>query len=362
MEPPAPGGEQPQAPSTPEVQPAAPAPKKDVTPTPPPNEVRQDGEDILSAVDLTKMSDAELADLESGDPAKVAAVLKLPPAAKPDAQSAPTPQTNDDGPDRLSLKAVKSKDSRVKIAEAIAAVRDGSFETIEEALIAKLGLKPAATPQDPAAPAAKSETPAAPVVHPKVQSLQDQIAAKETERQAKKAEYDYDEADALLSEIMELKIDLREAQREAESEATSVKGFEAEETESRTRALSKYGEYMTDPTSEFSDLLDVEILLAEKKNDPILTKSDWPEKIADRTYEKHKARFGDGNAAPDEPEAAQTIPPVPKREIRLPGSPVGGGANSTALTPQAAFAELDNLSPEQQAALLEKLEARTSAR
>lgn len=377
METPAPGGAQPQAPAP---SPAAPAdqPAKKVetaAPLPPSNDRTEKGDDPLAGIDVTALSDSDLAALESGDPAKIAGVLKIPQTEETPAggevrkneQNSVTVE-GDEGPIRISLKAISSKEARVKMADAISGLRNGEFDSIEAALIAKFGLKavtldaPAKNEEAPAGEKESNSTDAAPP--DKVTALQTQVTEKEAAIKTAKDEYRYDDAHELMMELIELKAELKLEKREAERAAkdfdSATKAFQAGEEASRNVVKSLYGELLADPDSPFNELLDVEIALAERKNDPILNKPDWPEKIAKRTYEKHKATLGGGKQAdPDQPGADDEIPPAPpKREVRLPGSPVGGGANTTALTPTAALAEMETLSPDQQAALLDVLEAK----
>lgn len=376
MDPTAPGGEQPQAPV---VTPTPDAPTKKVeapvppTPTPPSNEKGGSAEEAIGELDVASMSDADLANLESGDPVRIAEALKLPNPKQAKVDAAAAAQTDvssvtdeAEGPIRISLKGLSSKAERILMADAVASVRGGEFKTLKEALIAKLDIKPSA-----AAEASPAKTPEEAEPQPAPESstlaaLKQQVADKEAAIKTAKEEYRYDDAQDLMMELIDIKSDLkfeeREAARLAKEQTSEQTSFATGENESRQRVMGKYGEMLADPDSPFNDLLDVEITLAERKNDPILSKPDWPEKIADRTFEKHKATLGGKQADTVAPNADdEVIPPPPKREIRLPGSPVAGGANTSALTPTAAYAEMDQLSPDQQAALLEALEAKAKA-
>lgn len=378
MDPTAPGGEQPQATAVATPTPDAPTKKVEAstppTPTPPSNEKGGSAEEAIGELDVASMSDADLANLESGDPVRIAEALKLPnpKQAKADAAAAaqtdaPTVTDEADGPIRISLKSLSTKQERILIADAVASVRNGEFASVEEFFIAKYGTKP--SPATEEATPAKAPEEAKPQASPEssaLAALKQQIADKEAAIKTAKEEYRYDDAQDLMMELIDIKSDLkweeREVARLAKEQTSEQTSFATGENESRQRVMSKYGEMLTDPDSQFNDLLDVEITLAERKNDPILSKPDWPEKIADRTFEKHKATLGGKQADTVAPNADDdVIPPPPKREIRLPGSPVAGGANTSALTPTAAYAEMDQLSAEQQAALLEALEAKAKA-
>jgi hypothetical protein len=119
---------------------------------------------------------------------------------------------------------------------------------------------------------------------------------------------------------------------------------------------ARFGEVMVAEDGMFNSLLDAEILLAEKADDIILHYSDWPEKIASRTFEKYGALLGGGAADPGGGWSGEVTPRAPRMGVRMPGSPVGGGANSMALTASAALAEFEKLDPEEQRRVLDRLD------
>lgn len=323
-------------------------------------------EEAMAQVDLGALTDKQLADLESGDPAKVRSALGLKdaPPASPDAPDAPTaPAAAGDGvPHRVSVKALPEA-ARVKLVKAIDLVRAG--KTPEEAMAEMFGItQPAATPaakadpepgQEPETPAA----PAAPAVPDMVKSIQDKIEAKKAEIKAVKAEYG--DTDELLLELGELNADLREAKREAEKQAAVEADFNAKQAASHARAMDKYSELITEGP-EFLEYCDAEIVLAERRNDPMLNSPDWPEKIGQRVADKYfKGRVAQSSPS-GEGKSTSQIPPAPKNSVRLPGSPVGPGFASGSLSPDTAAAEIEKLTPEQQDALLLELDKQTSTR
>ena len=368
-----PGGEQPQAPITTEANAPAITTPNPETPTPPAApEAKPDAQpaidELLAQVQLSEMSNEQLADIESGDPARIRAALgiKAGPegAAATEAAKPAAPAPDDDRElKRISLKAIKSPDERAAVAQAVQLVREGKHDSLSAALaeVFKLNSAP---------PAAKADDPPpSPAVDDGVKAIEDKIAALEADRKHLKSAaggYEYDAAEEKLAEIMELKLDLRDAKREAAAKAEQAKAnqgaqakWEEDESASRARALEKYGEMMTDPDSAFADYVEVEIALAERKNDNILSQPDWPEKIADRVKEKY---FKDNGAAYSAPELPASKIPAPPPGIRLPGSPVGNAANSVALTAPAAAVEFDKLTEEQRFAALTLAEERLSKR
>jgi len=318
-------------------------------------------ESLLRAADITRMNDAQLADLQSGHPDRIARALNVPAPA-------PGVSSDDYGPERISLKGLPDKATRVKVAEAVSAFRTGQFGTFEEALIAKFALQGqlGATSHEPPQPHPSyqfHEPRAESSADPEIAAIEAQIAQLNALRAQARTNYDYDQSEDIIDRIASLRVELREARHHAETNAGVVAEFEAGERVSRQRVTARYGELMSDPDSDFNALLDIEISLAERKNDPILTSPDWPEKIASRVYDRHSDRLGAGSQADPHHRSRGAahephIPPPPRPGIRVPGSPVGGSAHSTALTPAAALAELDRLSPAEQEKLMALLDAK----
>ncbi|MBB5038829.1 hypothetical protein [Prosthecobacter dejongeii] len=107
-----------------------------------------------------------------------------------------------------------------------------------------------------------------------------------------------------------------------------VAAFVKEENASRERALAKYSVFMLDKTHDFNDLVDLEISRAEKSNDEVLTKPNWPEAVCDRVFEKHKARWQHEamNSGKTVGEALPAAAPTPAP------APVGNGLPSGPIT------------------------------
>jgi len=355
-----PDGEQPQFVDTTPAQetPAAPVADKPAEGEQPTQAPTQD--DIRNAIgDLSSLTDAQIADLESGDPARIAAVLKLPEPVKPAPDETPPAaqeeekqegkQGDDQTHRRMSLTALQDRTQRAKLVEAMALVRDGT--PLEDALLAVLpGLKskaaPAPTEQEPATetPPTKDSTPE---VDPEVASIQAKIALLETQRNEHKASYEYDKADEALLEITDLKVELALARRDAVTRKASTDTFANQESESREKAIEQFGELISDAESGFSDYIEVEILLAERRGDPILDSPDWPEKIASRVHSKYFAKGSGAQPAQNEPPATQ-IPPAPaKSGVRFPGSPVGAASSPGALTHEEILNQWNAMTPEQ---------------
>jgi len=357
------GGEQPQSLDvTPHIEtPAAPAVEQT-------QEQPQEGdgappaptiEELTKDLDLSKLSDDDLSALESGDPARIAAVLKLP-EPKPKEQPAPNAEEQqkqaEDGKDlaRISLKAIKEPAKRVKMAEVMERVRNG--EDLEDAIAEVFPGKAPSEVMGKQEPA-KEQAPPAPVAPSgRVAEIQAKIDEAEAERKAAKAEYNYDEAEAKLLEIAELRGELAFAKREDEAAQAEYATYETRETESRARVLEQFGELLSDPESRFADEVDDAILLAELKKDPVLNSPDWPEQISQRVYAKF---FGGSGAQPNLPtkQATTPIPPAPaKSGVRFPGSPVGSNAAPATMTQEQILAEWNAKPHEERVELLKQVD------
>jgi hypothetical protein len=300
----------------------------------------------MDSIDLSTMTDDQIAALESGDGERVRGALgiKDAPAPAPSAKKdEPALPAAEDAPHRISVKALPAED-RVKMVKVLDLVRGG--KSTAEAMAQIFGT--------PAAPSPKADEPAPPVLAPAVPEVvataQAAVDAKLAEIKQLRAEY-ADTTDAML-ELTDLKVALNEAKREAATLAQSQAQFETAQEASRSRALDKYADLITD-SGDFMDYCDAEIVLAERKDDPILNSPDWPEKIGQRVADKYfKGRAAQSS---DSPGDKSTVPPAPRQTMRLPGTPIGDSFAPGTLTPETAFAEIDNLSSEESDALLKEL-------
>ncbi|WP_395740623.1 hypothetical protein [Prosthecobacter sp.] len=302
-------------------------------------------EQVLESADITKMSDAEVADFESGDPDRVHSALakQLTPNAR-----------NDEGPSRFSLKALKPED-RTRTVQALDLIRAGQSPADAFAQVFGISALPqamAAAVSEPEAGTAAAEE--VPGIYPQVAELENHLSYLQQQYQQAKESYDPSATD-ILEQMQDVKLDLREARRE---EAAATHAWEGGQSESHARAMESFGGLIADERSGFLPLCDDEILLAEAKNDQILNQPDWPERIGQRVMDK----FFSGGAA-HSPYAAgglSRVPPVPRHSVRLPGSPVGPGFSAGSLSPETAMAEIDKLTPEQQDAFIQSLDHLTS--
>lgn len=293
--------------------------------------------EVLESADITKMSDAQIADFESGDPERVHAAL--------------TKKHGEDGPSRVSIKALKPED-RARTVQALDLIRAGTAPADAFAEVFGISALPpavAAAVSEPVHEEAEAEADV-----PQVADLENHLAYLKQQYRAAKESYDPAATD-LLEEMTDVKMELREARRE---QAAVNQSWMSDQAESHARAMEQYGHMITDPNSNFLPFCDDEIVLAEARNDPILNQPDWPEKIGQRVMDK----FFRGQAAysPNLMRGLSQIPPVPRQSVRLPGSPVGPGFSAGSLSPQTALAELDKLTPEQQDAFIQSLDHLTS--
>lgn len=351
------------APTTPAAAPAVETPAAPTPDSTPKESAAPTLEEAMASLDVSKMTDAQMADLESGDTERVRSALgltndkpadKAPTAQAPQAQAAPegTPSLTDKPAARVSLKSLPPETAS-KLIQVINMARDGSM-TFEQAQAKVFGV-PAATPAPTAAPtspapAAEPEPPPPSPAAIKVEELTTKVADLKAKYDAAKKVFSPD-ADAIFEEYLEAKADVKEAQREAVAYEAKAKEWNAAQAASQERATLKFSDLITDPESNFLELCTDEIALAEMKNDPILNSPDWPEKIGERVKGKFFKGY-DANSAAAGDDEPTTIPPAPNQRVRLPGSPVGPGFAAGAMSPQTALSEFDKLTPEQQEALI----------
>lgn len=318
-------------------------------------------EEAMSQFNMDGLTAEQMDDLDSGDPVRVAKALgvKEPavPAKKEDAAAttdkpATTPPAQEDeGPARVSIRALNAS-QRAKMVQALDAIRSG--KPAEEAFAEHFGLKtPTATDKPTDAP---QEQPV-PIVAPTVKALEDKLAALKADYDQKKAEFDPSAQD-ILEEMQDVKLDLREAKREAEHAARIEADFMSKQAESHERAMAKFADLITE-SPDFLEYCEAEIVLAERKNDPVMSKPDWPENIGQRVKDKY-FKASAANSASAEGDKSQPIPPAPHQKVRIPGSPVGPAFAPGTLTSETALAEFDKLTPEQKDAAMEQIAKLTS--
>lgn len=343
-------------------------------------------EEAADAVDFGSMTDAQFAAFEKGDLSALTgtkpktdddedvdggATTTTPKASKPEkfssheepgtrlkaALAAKTPEELEKtGADlmRVSIKGLKPTD-RTLTVKALDLIRAGTPPSQAFAEVFGITSQPAPTPAgEQPAQEQQPDAPVAPAA-PNVAEMEANLATLQAKYKEAKEAYDPAASD-ILEQMTDLKLDLRDARREA---ATAQTTWNQQQAASHQRVTDLYGELITDPDSGFMDFCNDEILLAEAKNDPIIFQPDWPEKIGQRVIGKYFKGKEVKNSAPEE-DAPQTIPPAPRQSVRLPGSPVGPGFSAGALSPQTAMAEIDKLTPEQQDAFINSLDRLTS--
>ncbi|HYF33993.1 MAG TPA: hypothetical protein VD994_01780 [Prosthecobacter sp.] len=283
-------------------------------------------EAAMSAVDFAEMSDEQLDSLGSGDHERIAKALNL-----------------DVAPTRISLRAVTDPEERRAVADATRLVRDGKHSTLRGALIEVLGLQASAEPE--AANAGDAPDPQGAPIEERISLLEQDL------KQARDF-FDYDRA----LEIQERILDLRQTQHAEARQQSQLQEWSEAEDVCRASVITLFPQ-LSDPESEFSQLVEDEIVIAENRQPDLFLSPDWPEKIAIRVNEKHGKKFGGGAAEPGGGRASRTIPnPPPRPGVRMPGSPVGPGANTSTLTAHTALAAFDQLSLEEQDAVLTQLD------
>ncbi len=299
----------------------------------------------LEAVDLDGLTADQVAELESGDADRMAAVLQV--------KEAPAGRGTGDGSglNRVSIKALPPA-ARLKLVEAISRVRDGGdFEAALREAFPPAQQEEADAEAWQARDAAHQELPAsAPATRGHaVAEVEGRLEGLRLAYEQAKAEYDPRSND-LLEQMMDLKLDLREA-RQAEA------GHARDQRASYERAMQQHADIIHAAESPFMDLCDMMISLAERNNDRILTLPDWPEQIAKQVRSRFFRGTAAGSAAPwgGLTQMQAPVPPAPQNRVRLPGSPAGNGVAAGSVTPETALAEFDRLTAEEQEATLAEI-------
>ncbi len=312
----------------------------------------------LEGADLAQMPDAQIRDFESGDPERVEAALA---AVQPNAEqrAGAGEDANALAPARVSIKALKPED-RARTVQALDMIRAGKSPA--DAFAEVFGITGQAhggdgfTQEDASGYDEAFDYSQSQMAAPEVAELEQHLTL--LQHQYKQAKESYDPmATDLLEQMTDLKMDLRDARREASAVSNQWLG---QQSDSHNRMMDQFSDLITDENTGFVSCCDDEVLLAEAKNDPILNHPDWPEKIGRRVIDK----FFKGHAAqsPGHARGTSLIPPAPRHSMRLPGSPVGPGFSAGALSPQTAMAEIDKLTPEQQDAFIHSLDRLTSVK
>jgi len=341
--------------------PVADSPNPAPTPAAPSNPSSPSDSDVAAALDsLGELSAEQMAAFEKGDFSGL-----VPDAPKPDPKPEPKPEgdkpTQSDKPKndpanihRLSLGGMPPE-ARAKLVQFTTLVKSGMSEA--EASAQVYGAPAAKTPDTPK----EGDKPIDPAPEPvrevaeSVRVIEDAIAEKKAEIARVKGEYG-DTTD-LLEQLADLKLDLREAKREAEHASAAQATFQANVQKSLDKVMADHSDLWTDvkpgqDKSAFESYCDDEFVLASAKNDPVLQRPDWPEHIAKRVLEKFFGGRGANSADPDNDDP--TIPPLPKQSVRLPGSLTGNPDAPGVFTPGNIEAQFDTLTEEQQLEVLKK--------
>lgn len=335
-----------------DVTPAPSAPVADSpnpAPTPPAASTPSEADVTVALDSLGELSAEQMMAIEAGD------FSSLAPAETPKTDPKPEPEPKPEGGDkpkndpanihRLSLGGMPPE-ARAKLVQFTTLVKSGMSEAQASAQVYGA---PAATPdQEP-------EPPAAPEVPESVQRIEDAIKAKQAEIARVKTEYG--DTTGLLDELQDLKLDLRDARREHASVAATQVSFQADVKKSLDKVMADHSDLWTDvkpgqEKSSFESFCDDEFFLAERKNDPVLERPDWPEHIAKRVLEKFFNGRG-ANSADQEGDTPQ-IPPLPNQSVRLPGSLTGNPDAPGVFTPGNIEAQFDTLTDDQQLEVLKR--------
>ena len=346
---------------TPASSPVADSPNP--APTPPAASAPSEADVTVALDSLGELSAEQMMAIEAGD------FSSLAPAETPKTDPKPEPEPKPEGEKptegdkpkndpanihRLSLGGMPPE-ARAKLVQFTTLVKGGMSEAEASAQVyGAPAAKTSDTPGDKSADR-EPEVPAAPEVPESVQRLQDAIKSKQDE--IARVREAYGDTTGLLDELQDLKLDLRDAKREHASVAATQVSFQADVKKSLDKVMADHSDLWTDvkpgqEKSSFESFCDDEFFLAERKNDPVLSRPDWPEHIAKRVLEKFFNGRG-ANSADQEGDTPQ-IPPLPNQSVRLPGSLTGNPDAPGVFTPGNIEAQFDTLTDDQQLEVLKR--------
>lgn len=339
---------------TPASSPVADSPNP--APTPPAASAPSEADVTVALDSLGELSAEQMMAIEAGD------FSSLAPAETPKTDPKPEPKPEGEKPTegdkpkndpanihRLSLGGMPPE-ARAKLVQFTTLVKGGMSEA--EASAQVYGAPVAKTSDTPNE--GEKPEPEAPVPE-SIKTIEDAITAKKAEIDRVKGEYG--DTTALLEHLQDLKLDLRDARREHASVAATQVSFQADVKKSLDKVMADHSDLWTDvkpgqEKSSFESFCDDEFFLAERKNDPVLSRPDWPEHIAKRVLEKFFNGRG-ANSADQEGDTPQ-IPPLPNQSVRLPGSLTGNPDAPGVFTPGNIEAQFDTLTDDQQLEVLKR--------
>lgn len=314
--------------------------------------------DVSAALDsLGELSSEQLQAIDGGDFSGLMPAGDKAPEPKGDKAAEPetsTPQGDKDPANihRIGLGGLPPE-ARAKLVKFTTLVKSGMSEAEASAQVYGIATPKGAEPGKEAEAEPEAAKPAP--VPEAVATIEQSIADTKAEIARVKAEYG-DTTD-LMERLSDLKLDLREAKREAERASATQATFQSEVAKSLDKVMEQNADLWTDvkpgqEKSAFESFCDDEFLLAEAKSDPVLQRPNWPEHIAKRVLDKffqgrsaNSAGYGD-----DDP----TIPPLPNQQVRLPGSLTGNTDAPGVLTPGNIMAQFDTLTEDQQLEVLKR--------
>lgn len=315
-------------------------------------------EDVMAGLDAR-----EIEALAAGDPDTVARVLYQQPrqagylnemqtldnttdAANINEEENQTTDTSGKarGIERISLRGLTVQDQHA-IADAIAAVRRGEFASFEEAHAAMYGVDAESEAEAVQAYAADDTA----WEDADITQLQQRITEIELEQKEAAASYDTQAMLELATEMMDVKLALRDALQSQQIEAQNTQVFHVHESASMQRVQQLYPQSLSHP--EILAALEDARDLAEHRQDPILQRPDWPEHLVARVL----SSFYQG----DEPSSFPTPPPSTRKVRGALEAPAWQGVSNMSVN--AALSELDNMTEDQIDAVLKGVQTRQRA-
>ncbi len=271
------------------------------------------------------------------------------------------------GIERISLRGLSVQDQRA-VAEMIQAVKQGHFANLAEAQAAMFsgdegqddGVDADSDSEgSDDAVAYYQDEPSVDEVGQAMANLQAHISQLETEQQEAAQQYDTVNLVRLNNELLEAKLQLRDAEVIRAQQQAWAEHYAAREQACLEAVHSQYAEEMESPVfmRALSDAHD----LAQYRHDPVLESPDWPIHLAHRvmgSLQTHHESHADNRRS----AAGTRFPQAPASGGRVRGALEGPASNGTSMmSVTEALAALDGMDESQVDAVLHGIRQRERA-
>lgn len=256
------------------------------------------------------------------------------PTTKQDPEQEAKEPEQDNTPDRVRLKGLPAKEKH-RLATAIGAVKDGTYESFDEAYSDLFGSPKAQAKGEGDDTETKAEAPAIPEPVAKVDQEIERLKA---QRKEAREEFDNDRADEITDEINAKLLERREALRDVEKSEQSAREYTKEYTETAENLRQTYpdlNDFESPLAKRVTELRELKEYHAEKGDKGAQQFLQNPRFIADLVTQAAKDIGVSGGK--------NSVPPPPFSPTQRQGAVSPATATAGSLSTEAAVSLLDNL-------------------